>query len=191
MRDVRGHWSLRLAAVVLVLSACGSDGDTSVTTFVSSTYHYSIDHPVEWSVVEATGEFGDGEPPVTGRPVTDILARRPNRTVRSMELPALVIGSQALPVGTTLRDWDRIVVGEVSEMKGCPQPDSREEIVIGGADGVVLRYADCPAGAGLYHLWAIAVHANRGFHLVWFNSSTEEMDDRALFDEMLASVAFT
>lgn len=76
-------------------------------------------------------------------------------------------------------------------MKGCPQPDSREEIVIGGADGVILRYADCPAGAGLYHRRAIAVHANRGFHLVWFNSSTEEMDDRALFDEMLASVAFT
>ena len=57
------------------------------------------------------------------------------------------------------------------------------------ADGVVLRYADCPAGAGLYHL-AITVHANRGFHLVWFNRSTEETHDRALFDEMLANVAF-
>ena len=56
-------------------------------------------------------------------------------------------------------------------------------------DGRGRSHADCPAGAGLYHL-AITVHANRGFHLVWFNRSTKETHDRALFDEMLASVAF-
>ena len=56
--------------------------------------------------------------------------------------------------------------------------------------GAVLNYPDCPKSSGLYHLWVVVVHGDRGYHIVWFNNSGHEEADRRVLDTMLWSLSF-
>jgi hypothetical protein len=74
---------------MMVFSACGSDGeDRGTRTLRSRTYAYSLRYPRTRSVIQADRELESGQPPLTGRPVTDILGRNANRSVSKMTLPA-------------------------------------------------------------------------------------------------------
>jgi hypothetical protein len=189
---MRGVVAGTLLAVCDAGAACSRGGDSTpaATTFQSDTYGYSIELPADWSGIAASETLGEGEPPATGRPATDIFARAPARKVSDMQLPALVVGAQSVPAGTVIADWEATVIGVVGEMKGCPAPESAQPAAIGGYEALVLRYPDCPEGGGLYHLWAIVVQGGRGYHFVWFDESAREMADRPTFDALLASVRF-
>ena len=173
--------------------ACGSDvsrRDGSLGTFRSRTYGYVIDHPADWTGIGATRVLDDGEPPATAGGGTDILARRADRTVRNMTLPAMVVGAQRVPAATDIDRWTSMVVGTVSFMKQCPHPDARERLQVGDEEAVLLTYNDCPKGSGFFHLWTAAVHRGLGFHIVWFDRHGREVGDRKTLDKMLSSVAF-
>ncbi len=176
----------------VVASACGSgdSGDDTLSTFRSRTYGYSIDHPAGWTVVAAERELDNGQPPLTGPPVTDVIAQHANRKVRDMELPALVVGAQAVPAGTSIDDWTARVIETVALQKHCVRPDTTERLRLGSESAVLLSYPDCPSGSGLYHLWIAVLHGDRGFHIVWFNHEGHLAQDRALLDRMLSSISF-
>ena len=82
------------------------------------------------------------------------------------------------------------VIDTVSFRKGCDSPNRRDAIEIDGAAGTLLTYRDCPPDLGYLHLWAGVVHAGRGFHIVWFNTTGDEGADRAAFERMLSSMSF-
>ena len=108
-----------------------------------------------------------------------------------MTLPALVIGAQDVARGTTLTRWTATIERIVRGQKGCTQPRSTETVKVGGEIGSVLNYPDCPKSSGLYHLWIVVVHADRGYHIVWFNNAGHEEQDRRVLDTMLTSLSFT
>ena len=191
-RSTRVLWSAIVMGLVVAACACGSGTgrDSSVTTFRSRTYGYSIDHPAGWSAIPATDQLEPGQPPLTGPPITDVIAPRPDRAVSRMDLPALVVGAQAVAGGTSIDDWTATVIDIASNQKQCGAPASSEKLEIGGDHAVLLDYPDCPKGTRLNHLWAAVVHGSRGYHIVFFNALGHETDDRVLLDRMLASVSF-
>ena len=84
----------------------------------------------------------------------------------------------------------RSIVDTVNVMKGCDQPDRRDDVDIGGESGTLLTYRDCPPDLGFLHLWAGVVHDGLAYHVVWFNDPGHEAADRAAFERMLASMSF-
>src|SRR5205814_707160 len=138
------------AATALACAPAESSGARSLRTFRSRTYGYAIGHPPNWTTIPATRVLDDGEPPATAGGGTDILARRADTRVADMKLPALVIGAQRVSSATDIGDWIPTVIGTVSFMKQCAQPDARERIEVGGEPAVLLTYSDCPKGSGLF-----------------------------------------
>jgi hypothetical protein len=179
--------------LAVVALACGGSNDTrdaDVRTFRSRTYVYSIEYPAEWSVVPAEEPLEPGQPPLTGPPVTDILAKRADRVVRKMTLPALVVGAQSVPADMTIDDWTTNVIDIAGRQKQCGDPRSTEHRDIGGEPATLLSYPDCPKGAHLDHLWAAVVHRGRGMHFVFFDAVGHDAANRKRFDRMLSSVSF-
>ena len=181
-------------ALCLVVAACacgsGDSGGRTPNTFRSRTYGYSIAYPAGWAAIPATEELQAGQPPFTGPPITDVIARRPDRVVRRMDLPALVVGAQPVAEGTTIVEWTATVTDVASNQKHCGEPAAMEKLKIGGEQAVLLSYPDCPRGAHLNHFWAAVVHGNRGFHMVFFDTVGHEDADRALLHRMLSRVSF-
>jgi len=184
------------AAVVLCLAAAGfgcssaASGTRAPNTFRSPTYGYSIGLPADWSALSATEVLEPGQPPLTGPPITDVMAKRPDRTVHRMDLPAVVVGAQAVADGTSIDEWTATVIDIVAGQKHCDVPTTTERLTIGGDAAVLLAYPDCPTGAHLNHLWAAVVHGNRGYHFVFFDAAGHEAADRAVLGRMLATVVF-
>lgn len=191
--DTRG---VARAAVALCLASvafgCGSGDSAEGTpnTFRSRTYGYSVDYPADWSALQARAELEGGQPPLTGPPITDVIAKRPDRVVHRMDLPALVVGAQAVADGTSIEEWTAKVIDVVARQKHCGTPETTETLEIGGDEAALLTYPDCPSGTHLDHLWAAVVHGNRGYHMVFFNTAGHEAEDRALLHRMLSTVAF-
>jgi len=180
--------------LAVAAAACGSDNAhghaSAMRHFRSQTYGYSIDYPATWTTIAADEKLADNQPPVTGAPVTDILAQRASRRIRQMQEPAFGVGAQRVPRSTTVAEWTPRVIALVSTFKGCPGPATTENIRVGGAPAVLLTYPDCPKGSGLYHLWTAFVHNGLGYQMVWFNHPGQEAADRAVLQRMLASVRF-
>jgi hypothetical protein len=173
--------------------ACGSvetSGAGNLRTFRSRTYGFAMDHPADWTIIEATRVLEDAEPPATAGGGTDILARHAATKVRDMTLPAMVVGAQGVSSTTDIDGWTSMVISTVSFMKQCPQPDARERIGVGDEQGVLLTYNDCPKESGFFHLWTAVVHGGLGFHIVWFDRHGREAADRKAFDKVLSSVSF-
>jgi len=176
-------------------TACASDsGDsskgTTSRTFRSPAYGYAIDRDTAWTVVEATRRLRDGEPPATASGATDILGRRASTHVSKMMPPGVIIAAQPVPPGVDARQWASKVVGTVSFMKQCRQPDARENIHVAGDDAVLLTYEKCPKASGFLHFWVAVVHAGFGYHIVWFDEPGRTAEDRPALFRMLSSVSF-
>ena len=107
-----------------------------------------------------------------------------------MELPGVIIAAQPVANDARVDDWMRSIVDTVDVMKGCDQPDRRDDVDIGGESGTLLTYRDCPPDLGFLHLWAGVVHDGLAYHIVWFNDPGHETADRAAFERMLASMSF-
>lgn len=179
-------------ALIAAASGCSSTSEKSASeTFRSPTYRYTLSHPASWSAIPAEHVLPADGPPLTAGGGTDIIGAKANTRVSKMELPALVIGAQALAGATSLDEWKAAVTRTVAFQKGCARPRSSEPVKVGGESAVMLRYPDCPKGSGLYHLWTAVVHNGRGFHVVWFGRSGNETKDRPVIDDVLASLNFT
>jgi hypothetical protein len=177
-------------ATACACAPADSSGARNLRTFRSRTYRYAIDHPANWSTIEATRELDDGEPPATAGGGTDILARNADTKVSNVKLPAMVVGAQRVSSATDIDRWTAMVIGTVSFMKQCSRPDARKRIEVRGEQAVLLVYNDCPKGSGLFHLWTAVVHRGFGFHIVWFDRHGREVVDRERLDVMLSSVTF-
>ncbi len=191
-----GRWLVVVIAFVpLAAIGCGSDDSASdeavdTASFTSPVYGYTIDHPAEWSLVEAERPLDDGEEPRTGNGGTDILGVGASTRVSTMELPGLIVAAHDVPEGTTTEAWVETVVDQVTFMKGCPPPRSREPLEMGGEPAVMLDYPDCPPDSGFDHLWTVVVHDDRAFQFVWFDTVGHPEADRDELDEMLGTVTF-
>lgn len=190
MTGSTSSWALLLIA--LSSWACAPATSTPAKRqFHSTAYGYSIELPSGWSAVRANRGLTDGEAPVTGLPVTDIMAEHASRVFRQLSLPALVVGAQTVPSDENLQAWSGTVTGLVQRFKGCPAPAVTESITLGGRAALRLDYPNCPPSQHLYHLWTVAVIGGKGYQFVWFNTPGNEPKDRVLLDRMLSSVAFS
>jgi hypothetical protein len=177
-------------AIAVVLAAAPAVAAVGGSVFESSVYGYSIELPAGWAAIAATEGLDPGTPPLTGPPVTDVIAPRPDRMVSRMRLPALVVGAQPVAEGTTADEWSRTVRRIVREQKGCRAPSGTRRFEVDGEDAVLLRYPDCPRGSGLDHWWIALVHRGRGYHLVVWDDRDHAARGRARFRELVDSVEF-
>jgi hypothetical protein len=176
--------------VALVAAGCGSEQHHALDSYRSATYGYTIERPVDWSVVAAVRQLDDGEPPLTGGGGTDIFARHASTKVREMDLPVLVIGAQPIAATTHTGDWAKEVSAIVDHQKGCGPATATNARTVDGVDAIELSYPDCPPGAGLDHRWIALVHGSLAFQIVWFDASGAETPGRTQLDSMLANIHF-
>jgi hypothetical protein len=176
--------------VAVVVSGCGVTGDARTSVFRSPVYGYALDHPVEWSVVEADHALGPGDLPLTADGGVDILGRGASTRVSQMRLPGVIIGAQPVPSTTDVDGWAAEVRGEVAFMKQCERPDATAPLAVDGEPAVLLTYEECPEQDGFLHLWVATVHDGFGFQIIWFDEVGRGAVDRPELDALLAGFRF-
>jgi hypothetical protein len=161
-----------------------ADDETRLETFTSKRYGYLIGYPAGWSVRRAERSLHVNEVPLGIDPQPAIDSFTGDRG-------ELFVASQRLSQGRTLQNWTPTIVRGLAAAsgpaEGCESPDARETLDVGGERARLLIYPECHA-KGIF--WTVIIHGNRGFHIVWF-SKQETAADRALFERILATFAFT
>jgi hypothetical protein len=150
----------------------------AMAPFTSPWYGYSIDHPAEWTVREATESLVEGGAPWIDSPGVDYTAAAPIDSIA----PGVILGAAPLSPGRTLDAWTNLTA-----VATCGTPDSRESILIDGEAARLLEYKRC---YGLHHIWATAAHAGTGYHVVWIGTIGSDSEDRAEFAAILATFLF-
>lgn len=174
-----------LAAVVVVVLAGASRldfrGGSAVggpavppPTYESPRYHYVIGYPEGWSIREATRSIGPHEIPWADSIGVDTF-RGPG------EAATVIVVAEQVPAGTTLEQWKAVP-------SVCGTPSAEEPIGIGGEPGSLRTYATC---FDLFHLWAVVMHDGSVYQVIWLNEPGTEASDRARFEDILGSFAFT
>ena len=184
-----------IVALLVVSAACGdarhratpSDG---LSIFHSPVYGYVLRYPETWSVVEAAHRLEVGAPPATAFGGVDILGRDASTNVIQMAPPDVFIAAQPLSADANLDSWASEATHTVAFMKGCTTPDAHEEITVDGTAAVLFTYDHCPKELDLLHFWVAVVHGGTGFHIIWYDTSGRTPQDRASFQQLLASFSF-
>jgi hypothetical protein len=151
-------------------------------TFTSPFSGYTIRYPSGWSATPASAQWAPGTETMWGNPALDVL-RGPDAR--------LVAASQPLTAGQTPQQWYQAYCGLGTGTPGCADaPASWAPIAIGDASGYVDidgTHALQPSiGQGLPMYDASVVVGGRGYEFTLDGHVT-----RALFEQLLASVAFT
>lgn len=170
------------AVVVLVgLDVFGFRAGSSVggtgrpfATYESPRYEYSIRYPEHWSVRPATQSLGEHEIPWDYSPSIDRYGAGDGGA-------GIIVAAEPVAAGITLEQWRSVPLT-------CGTPTKEERISLGGEPGWLNIYARC---YDLFHLWAVAMHDGRVYQVIWLNVPGTEDADRALFDRVLRSFAFT
>lgn len=165
--------------------AVGSSPSVTVTppalvlkTYESTIYAYTIGYPKLWgSTHEATRELVGAEPPWLESDAVDYVSGETGRTGGTV-----IVAAAEVPAATTLDSWFTDAVEPT-----CGSSDAQEPVEIDGEPGLLSTYPSCFA---LFHLWAIVVHGESAFHVVWLNTPGSEARDRGVFDQILASFRF-
>jgi len=151
-----------------------------MVTFISPHYGYSIDHPIEWGVRQATEGLVEAGAPWIDSPGVDYTSSNPATDVTFT--PGVIVGATQVLAGRTLDEWTDLVT-----VTTCGSPNVRGPMTIDGDSGALLEYAAC---FGLHHLWATVIHEGIGYHIVWIGPTTTEVQDRALFEKIAATFRF-
>jgi hypothetical protein len=200
-RDRRGNDPLlRVLVVVLavVATACGEDGTgppkTSGTpgspeptatpvvlseSFSSSVYGYSLQHPVGWSVTEATRSLSENELPEPGTQGADTFVSPGGR-------PELSVGAKRATRGLTLGKLTGAAERLVEAATHC-ESGGRERSRLGGEPARLFVYQGC---VGFDLQWATVIHGKRAFLILWRNDSGTWEADRPVFERILATLDF-
>jgi hypothetical protein len=152
----------------------------AMTTFTSPLYGYTMDHPVEWTVRQATVGLDEAWAPWIDSPGVDYTSSNPAADVTFT--PGVIVGATRVAPGRTLDAWTNLVT-----VATCGEPGGRDTITVDGESAALLEYARCN---GLHHLWASAIHDGVGYHIVWLGPPGTEAQDRLLFDAMVATFRF-
>lgn len=152
-------------------------------TFISGSYGYSIGYPAGWSVRESTEALSEGGFPADFNSAVERFYQDSN----SLE-PEILVAAQKLAEGTTLEEWTANTARLIATAIGYEKPVSSERMRVGGEAATLLTYPDTGHG---YHLWTTVVHGSEGFHVIWLNRAGTEAADRALFERVLQTFAFT
>ena len=189
----------RLIAIggMLLLAACAAAGGDAEptrvpapeptpeqpwTTFTSERYAYSIDHPVDWRVLEQPGNVL----PVSqklGSPGTDTLASNEAFRIGGDD-GKLSMSAHPLEPGDSLKDFtDRFSRGAACGSNGAVQ-DPR---TLGGEPAEVRRFT-----CGVHTWLQVTTLRNDLGYVVWLVASVPpNPDDRPINDRFLDSFRFT
>jgi hypothetical protein len=148
-------------------------------TFTSSLHGYSIKYPAGWSVRESVRSLSENEVPWADSEAVDYFSEG----VSGVLDHGIIVGTQEVAQGTTSQDF-----AASTTLVICGTPSAEESIDIGGETGRLFTYLSCN---GLRHLWAVVVHGTSAFHVVLINGQVQQVPDRVLFDEVLATFTFT
>jgi hypothetical protein len=141
-------------------------------TFTSERTGISISHPTGWTIVAATEPWSSGLPATCDSPCADRIYES------ETDSPFIGLSSQPL-AGRTGEQWAAEVVSDPGWGGSCdPQT---EPASIDGAPAMIA--VQCPDPNPL--LTALAWTADRGYLIVLYR-----IDDRAYFDQLLATVQF-
>jgi len=148
-------------------------------TFTSSLHGYSIKYPADWSVRGSVRSLSENEVPWSDSEAVDFISEGASGVLDH----GIIVGAQEVAPGTTSQAF-----AASTTLVICGAPSAEESIDIGGETGRLFTYPSCN---GLRHLWAVVVHGTSAFHVVLINGQVEQVPDRVLFDEVLATFTFT
>jgi hypothetical protein len=171
------------AATLTIAPTATPTGPAELQTFASNIYAYTMDYPVGWSANGALRQLRNGEMPIDSQTATDKFTRNPAKDLD----PLIFISAQAVPEGISLERWGAFTVKVASPHVDC-QPARQESIKVGSEPAVLFIY-ECGGG---FVLWTALVHGNQGYDIVLLGGpGDEEAADRAVYNRLLATVAFT
>ena len=187
-------------AIALIVAACTGAADTGgiaspspeaqpttsptvpplvLATLVSSVYPYSLGYPKPWSDSHvATRELVGPETPWIDSDAVDYIGGGEGRTGG-----LVLVAAAQVPAGTTPESFFDDAVKNV-----CGEADAQESVDVDGETALLSTFASC---YDHFHLWAVVVHGDGAFHIVWLNTPGSEARDRGVFDQILASFEFT
>lgn len=91
---------------------------------------------------------------------------------------------------TTLRNWSaESVAFNLRDIKA--RPEKNEPFILDGEPARLLTYHATIGGEKTYFLDVVAVHASRGYDVVWYSAPGNEKADRALFMRFLSTFTYT
>jgi hypothetical protein len=160
---------------------------TTLTTFTSPEYGYSIGLPSNWQARAATSKSDARAIPVPASTATDAFgAAGPGAGD-----PRLVIAAPDLPIGTSLDTWSADVNG-LQATSSCDAPQTTVATTVAGASASLMTWLACPE----FEMWAVFVRGTVGYEVVWIdqyatNDATQQAADRAAFLRVLATMTIT
>lgn len=157
--------------------------DSGLEPFTSARYGYSIAYPAGWLLREAARPLYESEFPYDFGTAVDRFYENPDELE-----PEILVAAQDVPRGTTLDQWTAAVVKDIAETLGCKEPDARESIRVGGEPATLLTYDVCSSA---HHQWVPVLHGTSAFHIIWLNDPGTQAADRPVFEQVLATFAFT
>jgi hypothetical protein len=157
------------------------------TTYTSSRFAYSIDHPSSWSLTPAKydwpkiapGAFGAGLPEKGGQTM-DVFGQTP---------PGIYVWVTSVPV-TSAKDAAAMLAAFDSQNTAfCNSTSNRHDITL---DGVAMRQEDQVCAQSVQVVEVLGASKDRFFEINLVSSSERGLSDtdRATFDRFLSSFRF-
>jgi hypothetical protein len=188
-----------LVVLAMVAAACGrggasepgageSEGGTGrreFATFTSRMYPYSISYPATWQVRPATSPIDPDEFPFYDSPNVDRFGQSEDAILDEQQV---LVSAAKVAEGTSLADWTDQAIKGALQFPLCERPESIKSIELAGEPAALMTIC---RGSDFFDTWVVAVHDGFGFYVLWLGPPTDERAQRALFDEVLRTLAFT
>jgi hypothetical protein len=157
-------------------SATPTASADDATTFTSARYRYGLAMPRDWTVSETPGTGGVHP----DEPGVDTFQDRFGHILS-------VVGESSVPA---LAGWTCAIARHLT---GDHQlvADNEETVTIDGEPARLTSYHLAFSPYVTHYLTAEVVHAGRGLTLSLESTTGDDADDRALFDQVVTSFAFT
>jgi hypothetical protein len=174
------------AAVASIQPSGRVDPSTTLTTYGSARYGYTIGYPSNWKNQPASADLRSTDYPYDFAVGVDYFSA----TAPTTGDPGLIVAGPTVSAGTTLDTWVATIKG-LQTSEHCNAPDSIESTQLGGQAAQLLTWNDCPA----FLLWAGTLNSGRAYHVIWIDEFAKgnaalQASDKALFQEILASFSF-
>jgi len=161
---------------------------TSFRTFTSKAYGYSVGYPSNWKTSQSAGRLDPGTYPYDFSGGVDYLSAGSPDVLD----PGLIIAGPRLTAPTDLAGWMTNIARLQGTAISCAAPDATEAATVAGLPAQIDTWNDCPQ----YLLWAGFVRGDIGYHVLLIDQFATDnpplqAQDRAMFQRILASFAFT
>ena len=151
--------------------------DVKLDFYSESRYPYLIGYPEGWIVSAATQDLGSVETPWVDSPAVDNFSRGGGSEI------LFIVAAAPVSLGTTPEEW-----AAATTLVICGEPTTERPVMIDGEVGRLYEYNLCNS---YRHSWAVVIHGDTAFHIVWLGTSADPEYDRRRFNAILASFRFT